>query len=1236
MRISLGRRPASSSRLHAPISWLGLSLLTHLSQAVTINSIAEPSLDLSQLGRVGIAGDFVGASYYQYEGQTERPYITNGSESLMVRLPNGMFLTVLDADASIHDMCMFQGQVIIAGNFTSLNGTQSPAVAAFDPVQATMTPLAGVEGQVNSLLCDDDAGMVYVGGSFRAADSTNAITWVADQSWASLPFAGFNGPVTSIVRASNGNVIFGGQFSGLGNTSTPTTPDEQVINLSSSRVESDQTSDEAGFSDPRNIICNVDGTGGPGSTWLLRDDTPGTWSASFGFFFEPTKLRLRNTRQDGRGTRTWRFTAQPLNGILNFTYVDPATGQNASCTSECPLSDDPAVEFQEFHFVNNVEMNAFRIDISDWYGSGGGLDGVELFQDQMFAYAVNDLNEPSCSNTTSPSEASFTGPWTTSQPGLSNSLYLSATLPSPVTPEDATVTFFPDIKEAGEYTVNIYTPGCQQDGTCLSRGQFTVAGTLTSDGPERPLTSNALYQTNDFDKYDSLYTGFVDASSESFRPSIVLRPLAGQVVPQGDMVLVAQRVEFRLLNSTGGLNGLYEYNPREASVDTSDLEASAFNELGSRFSTDSAVSSLATSDDVTYIGGNFTSADARNIIAINANDGSLVPVDGGLNGGVSSMHFLEDQLFVGGQFDGTEDGSASGLNNVAVYTPTDNAWTALGAGVNGAVRTIVPITLNITLDTLEDAIALSGDFTELLAFGGNRAVEVNGFAVWVRSQRNWLQNLDTAAPWMDGVLSASLLNLADGSSFYTGSLSAQVLRANGVASMGDNLAAFPINILPTDSTASSNSGIAKRSTLANRIDTMRGVIAAEFYEAEGGARNLTILGGHFTAEATDGTLIHNFALIDNADADTVTGLGGDVSEDSVFLAFGVQGDNLFAGGVVNGTASGSRVNGLISYNLASKSFNPQPPALSGDNVTVSSITVKPNTPEVYVGGAFEDAGSLPCPGLCVYSTGTSQWSRPGLDLDGVVYSMIWTGENTLVVGGNFTRNGVTSYLMSFDAAASTWTEFSGGSNLPGPVAVLTPANVEMSQFWVAGTDSAGVAYLMRWDGAAWAASELALDPETKISGLQMFTVTDHHDDSTLVGGDRVLVLTGSIAIPNFGTASSAIFDGTTIRPFALSSGAGNQPGSIHRIFTQEQNFFTSPGGGGMAVGFIVLIALAISLGLMLLIVAAGIALDRYRKKREGYVPAPTSMYDRGSGIQRIPPHELLDSLNKGRPGAPHI
>lgn len=75
----------------------------------------------------------------------------------------------------------------------------------------------------------------------------------------------------------------------------------------------------------------------------------------------------------------------------------------------------------------------------------------------------------------------------------------------------------------------------------------------------------------------------------------------------------------------------------------------------------------------------------------------------------------------------------------------------------------------------------------------------------------------------------------------------------------------------------------------------------------------------------------------------------------------------------------------------------------------------------------------------------------------------------------------------------------------------------------------------------------------------------------------------------------------------------------------------------LALVFVVLIGLAIALALILILVASGIILDRIRKKREGYTPAPTSMYDRGSGIQRVPPRELLEQLERSRPGeAPHV
>ncbi|KAI0842158.1 cortical protein marker for cell polarity-domain-containing protein [Hypoxylon sp. FL0890] len=1234
MKISFRQRCAMSRHPSVAATWLLTLTFASLSGAISFNSIPDADLDTSQLGRVGVAGDFSGISLYQFEGQTEQPFNTNGSEQLLTRLPNGLFVSLLEADASIQTMCMFQGQVILGGNFTGLGGVQSPGIASFNPNTSEVTPIANLSGQVNSLLCDDSAGKVYVGGSFRTADSTNAITWLSSKSWASLPFAGFNGPVNSITKAPSGHIIFGGSFTGLGNTSTPRTPDGQVINLSTATIEADQGTSAAGFSDPKNIVCKTGGIDGAGNTWLLQDNTPGAWRATFNFGFEPTKLRLWNTHQDGRGTRTWRFTAQPINGIMNFTYIDPATNQNLSCTSECPLSNDSSVKFQDFHFVNRVGMNAFRIDVSAWYGDGGGLDGIQLFEDDIFAFAINDFNEPSCANTSTPSTATTTGPWTVTQSGQSNSQYLSAQLSKPVASDAASVIFYPDIKESGDYIIKLYTPGCRQDNTCLSRGQISVSGNLTATGANRTMDPMILYQTNEFDKYDQLYIGSVDASSSSFRPSIMMTPVPdqSQSIPGNNFIMVAQRVGFELINSTGGLNGLFEYDPSRATVDTSDFSSSAFIKLGSSFSNNSAVTSLIANNDRTYVGGNFTSDDVHNIVAID-DSGKTVALDGGLNGEVLSMYMDGNQLFVGGRFNDTQDGSTTGLANVAVYDSSTNAWTPLGAGVDGTVTSIVPTTLNLSNSATEDVITLTGHFTHLLAFGSNEVVESPGFAVWVKSQSNWLQNLDTPIPFLTGILSTSL-GVSDNETLYAGSISSQILQANGAATLSNGFGNFPIRIqAPASVSSGSASNFSKRASLVNSTDTVAGVIAGAFYEDNG--MNVTVLGGHFIANASNGSTIYNLAFIDGADSNTVTGLGPEISEDSVFLSLALQDDNLYAGGRVNGTVQGSSINGILSYSLSSKSFNTQPPPLAGDNIVVTSVNVRPNTGDVYVGGSFDRAGSLPCPSVCLFSTGSSQWNRPGFELGGDVNCMMWSSNSVLLAGGNLTINETSVFLASYDASGARWSEFSGASELPGPVSALTAANSDRNQVWVAGTESNGSTYLMKYDGSSWKSAGVALDQSTVVSSLQMFTITGSHDSSDLIASNQVLLITGSIGIPGFGTASSAIFNGTTIRPYALTSNVDSTTGSIARIFVQKENFFTSS-GGGMPLVFVALIGLAISLGLMVLIVLAGLALDRYRKKREGYIPAPTSMFDRGSGMQRIPPAELLHSLNEGRPGAPHV
>ncbi|KAB5581099.1 cortical protein marker for cell polarity-domain-containing protein [Coniochaeta sp. 2T2.1] len=1205
--------------------------------AINFTAAPQPNLDLSQLGRVALAGDFTGISLYQFEEQNENPFSTNGSEALLARMPNGAFAPIVKTDATIRTMCAFINEgnmagVVIGGNFTSLGNMQSTAIALFNPNTSQITPLSGLSGEVNSILCDPDRNTVYVGGNFVGANSTNAIAWVGTQGWTNLPFAGFNGPVTSINKASNGHIIFGGSFTGLGNASTPSKPDEQVINLSTAQITSGPTSPVQGFSDPKNIVCKTGGTDGAGNTWLIADQTPGFWQAKFGCGFQPTKLRLWNTHQDGRGTKTWRYTAFPINGIMNFTYVDPATGKNASCTSECPLSNDKSLPFQDFHFVNLVGMNEFRIDVSDWYGNGGGLNGIELFQNDIYSYAVKDFNEPTCASIPFASTSTSTGPWTVSPSLDSSSQYLTAQLSGPITNTSASIVFSPDIKESGNYTISVYTPGCLADNTCSSRGQVVFSGQMTALAENKSTinSSKPIYQTNNYPKYDQIYTGMIDVSSGSFRPQVTMTPAPGQE-GLASMTIVAQKIGFTLTTSTGGLNGLYEYDPDQAVADTRDFDKSVFVKTGAAFAAGSAVNALATSGDVTYVGGNFSSDAAKNIIAINSKDSTTKALDGGLNGEVLAMYLNGTSLFVGGSFSGTREGSVNGISNVAVYDTSKNTWSPLGAGVNGRVRKVVPLTMNITGTSPEVVISITGDFKELSAFGSNPAVPTTGFGVWVPSQGNWLRNLQLPVASIDGILSSAILTVPGGSdALFAGSVVSSALGTNGAVTVDATLGRLPINIQPSTSTSG---GLSKRASLFN--SSLSGVVTGAFDLNNN--RNITILGGRFTAKATNGSTINNLLFINATNNNAVTGLGLEVSEDSVFVALGVQGDNLFAGGNVTGIINGANIRGLVSYNLATGTYNSQPPALSGGDQTVSAIAVRPSSADFYVGGSFRSAGSLQCPGVCVFSTTSGQWNPPGQNLEGSVNCLMWASESKLIAGGNITVNGTSSTnLAVYDPSKTNWDSFPGASELPGPVDVITAASSDASQVWVAGTSSAnGSVYLMKYDGSAWNSAGQTLLPGTNIRGLQVLSLTTSHDSTPIVDADQVLLLTGSIVLPEYGSASAVLFNGTAFAPYALTSNAGNTAGSLSHMFSERQNFFSS-NKHHLALGFVVLIGLAIALGLILLLVLAGLFLDRLRKKREGYMPAPTSMYDRGNGMARIPPEQLFGEVGRGGTQRPQL
>jgi len=366
-----------------------LALLPEI-QAITFQPVPPPNVDLSSLGRIALAGNWDSISLYNYVGQTEGTSNTNGSQSILGRYPSGAFANLKSTDASILAMCPWVrkngtlGGVIVGGNFTDLGGQSIQGMALYNPMNDTVTPLPGLTGQVEALYCDNDNQVVYVGGSFSGGNSTNAIAWNIGE-WANLPFLGFNGPVSAITKLPNGHIVFGGAFSGTGLQVAPTTPNAQAVNLDAANVSA-TSSATTPSNNPRNIICTSpsDNTSAD-NEWLLADNTQGQWQAEFPFVFRPSKLRLWNSQTPDYGTRTFSFVTENNNAILAMTYNN-AQGQLESCSAFCPLAQNAS--YQDFYFVNQIPIDSFSLHLVEWYGRGGGLSGIELFQNGLLEMSL--------------------------------------------------------------------------------------------------------------------------------------------------------------------------------------------------------------------------------------------------------------------------------------------------------------------------------------------------------------------------------------------------------------------------------------------------------------------------------------------------------------------------------------------------------------------------------------------------------------------------------------------------------------------------------------------------------------------------------------------------------------------------------------------------------------------------------------------------------------------------------
>ena len=783
---------------------------------------------------------------------------------------------------------------------------------------------------------------------------------------------------------------------------------------------------------------------------------------------------------------------------------------------------------------------------------GAEVDDWLTSAPDTYAFAESDLNEPSCANTDFPSNSTSTGPWTVTPSGDSVSRYLTADLTAPnAQTEGVSVVFQPDIKEDGNYSVNIYTPGCKQDDSCDTRGLVNITGTFTADTSKSPTSPIILYQTNEFDKYDQIYYGPVDANSGSFRPSVTLTPAANQ---QAGFKIVAQRVRFIGTNTTGGgrLNGLYEFDPDQAAPST-DFTNSTVDTAGINLDPKAVINSLAILDNSIFAAGNFSGDGIENILAI-SNGKSAGLAGGGLNAEIADTLAFEDLLFLAGNFTNTVKNDVRGLNNIAIYNATGKAFQAIGAGVNGRVSTIVALDLNITHNTPEACLAFTGDFDQINSFDVNPDLPASGFAVWVPSRSNWQRNLASQSMAINGRLTVST-NVTGSTPLLAGTISSQDINAANAVALTDGplrINSLGVKIVPQKGSSANK----KRAASAAGNQDLRGAVTGLFYNNAG--QNITILGGHFTATSSDNQLIQNLVFLNKSG--TVTGLESGIDDQSTFTSLATLGSVLYAGGTVTGRVNDAAVNGLILYDLTQNNYAfPQPPPLGGNAVAVNAISSRPKSQQVYVGGNFDTAGSLGCPGVCMYENG--QWSQPGGDLTGVVSAFAWQGDgNKLLAGGNISIAGNATSLATYDAKKSVWSVLDGAAaNVPGPVTALTTANKDGSQFWVSGTNPQnGSAFLVKYDGSNFKSIGDPFAEGTIVRGLSVFELNDKHDPTDLVDQSYTLLVMGQLNLPGFGNASAALYDGKTFTPFLLST-SGNQAGSMSQLFSEKEMKFDTHG-----------------------------------------------------------------------------
>ncbi|KAI8992503.1 cortical protein marker for cell polarity-domain-containing protein [Pilobolus umbonatus] len=1122
------------------------ALLIYILSIVTISyaeSVTYPSIDFNSIHQLGISGTYSGISLYKDTQQlTQIP----PSTSSVISLTNETLQLLLSSsvDGSIYDACTLDTTVYFGGNFSSINGIAMNNIGSIDTATNKVTPLAlGLDGPVKTICCDADTKSVYVGGSFMAPVDKSMEAYSASLSayGGSLAIWKNNGWSSVPWKGLNGpvNKILKDNNSVIFGGKFDTTADGQLNHAPATQlIPLPSTATASNSSTTYSDPSSIICAATSNSKpWILADGKMGSWEVGFGRYSVHPSL-VRIVNSKLADHKTKTFGIRPLSNTTYYTLS--YLDPDTGIAKVC--TNNCVLSSND-----NVNYQDFRIvDTSLTFGiaidvlSWYGLSGG-LASVQAFQSEIfvhaTSADVSSCSLDSSSERVTTSGSWKRMNDTVTGP-YLVSTISSLSSPPS--ITFQPHMVESGQYQVLAYTPGCLS--SCSDRTSVDI----TINNAAKTTTTTTVNQMMETSENKIIFTGYFDLSS-NFQPTISMTLAKNVTSVKSGMGIVAYAVQFIKVPSLGAIPSILQYNI--SATPTTDSSQITWGLMKDNIPYQAHVNTMALYNGNVYIGGNFTGTDKSNnkytnLARYDSTTNTIKSLVGSPNNVIRSLTVVgsSSELYVGGDFTGIGGLSDPGLNYVARYNIGTEKWSSLYSGTNGPVNSI-----NLMRD---QTVILSGNFTRLLS-PNSISNRVHGVGFWATSSNQW--NWDK--PYLNGAVYSVLgTSVAD---YFIGNVrGAQSHQANGLSFIANN-ALSPFAFDPEEKQSDASVG-----SVAYTDDNQATIISGQF-DLPGNIKNLAV----YEQGSWQGF--------------------PDAEWDGKVNAMAVHKELVYVGGQL----VGSSIQHLAIFNIPSKSllFTPQVKTNDGTQPQVNLVRYFPTSKSIIIAGHFHEIDSLSCVSICSFDVDSHQWNVMGSGLSGEIKDVTFT-EGAILVTGDLLLEGLPVYIAQFDHKEKRWESLSS-INLPFSSRAIAYDSSD-KKIYISGHHDQS-AYLKVWNGEQFDNNDIELGPGSVISHMSVLPLLDGSKEKTVV------MASGLLNLGSLGNVSAAFLNGNKWTPYLVVSGEDDPVDSLSGIFFVDQYIINNR--GQLATPLVILASIAISLGIVFIIVLISMLLVFYKKKNDAKI-----------------------------------